>query len=175
MTIPIAIIDDETVHVDYYVAALQGLGLQAEHFTSPDLCLSALRLGNRFSLFVIDLMMPSFGEYSRASMQNYLTTGLHLAKDIRKSDAEIPIVLFTNLNIDSILAEVKAELSGERNIFVVRKIDYPPHIFAEAIGAVLSGQGPFAERSGILRRFWDSLVLEPNVCGLGIDIKKLAK
>ncbi len=72
MTLPVAFIDDETVHVEYYVQALRGLGYQARHFKSPDSCLSALAAGDRFAVFITDLMMPSYGEYSTKQTRDHL-------------------------------------------------------------------------------------------------------
>jgi CheY-like chemotaxis protein len=175
MSLPVAMIDDETVHIEFYLKALGGLGYDTRHFKSPDSCLSALAAGDRFSLFVTDLMMPSFGKYSAKDTRDYLITGLCLAKDIRNQDRETPVMLFTNLNIETILAEVKRELASEPNFFVIRKMDYPPHILAETVDALLSGRDPFVKRKSLLRRFWDSLVLEPTVYGIGIDIKKLGQ
>jgi CheY-like chemotaxis protein len=175
MALPVAIIDDETAHIEYYVQALYGLGYEARHFKSPDSCLSALASGDQFSVFVTDLMMPSFGKYSAKDTHEYLITGLYLVKDIRNRNQKTPIILLTNLNIQAVLTEVKRELTSEPNVFILRKIDYPPHTFAETIDALLSSRDPFAKRKSLLRRFWDSLVLEPKVFGMGIDIKKLGQ
>ena len=173
MGLPIAFVDDETRHIAFYINALRGIGYESKHFESPDSCLIAIANGEEFALFVIDLMMPSVGKYSAERTRDFLTTGLYLVKDIRNQDRKTPIIVFTNLNIASIITEIQTEVAIEPNVFFIRKVDYPPHLLAEAVNALLDGKNPFSKRRGILRRFWDSLILEPKVFGMGIDIKKL--
>lgn len=175
MGLQIAFVDDETRHIAFYINALRGIGYESKHFASPDSCLTAIADGEEFALFVTDMMMPSSGKYSAEITRDFLTTGLYLVKDIRNKNRETPIIVFTNLNIESIITEIKTEIAIEPNVFFVRKVDYPPHLLAEAVSALLDGQNPFTKRRGILRRFWDSLILEPKVYGMGIDIKKLAR
>ena len=175
MGLPIAFIDDETVHIEYYINALRSVGYGSKYFKSPDSCLTAIADGEQFRLFITDMMMPSIGKYSAINTREFLITGLFFVKDIRKNDRETPIIVFTNLNIESIIVEVRTEVEIEPNVFFVRKIDYPPHLLAEAVSALLGGKNPFSKRRKILQRFWDSLILEPNLNGIGIDIKKLIR
>jgi CheY-like chemotaxis protein len=171
----IVFIDDETLHIDYYLSALRGLGHESRHYKSPDSFLTALKSGERYSIYVTDLMMPSYGLYSERETQGGLLTGMCLVKDIRKIEIEAPVIVFSNLNIHTIISQVREELAATTNLFIVPKSDYPPREFADTLDAIINGNDPFQKRIGLLRRFWESLVLEPKVCGIGINIKKLGK
>lgn len=171
----IALIDDETWHINYYQAALRATGFNPTHYKSPASCLTDLSRGQRYALYLTDLMMPSYGAYSKEDTEDYLQTGAMLAKDVRSFDSDAPIIIFTNMNIDAVLNDVQALLSDVPNTFLLRKSDYQPNELADVVYAILEeGKSP-AERRGVMRRFWDSLVLEPNVFGVGIDLKKLGR
>lgn len=174
MTTTIALIDDESAHAAYYQLALESKGYAVEHFKSPASLLTRLRKGAAptFSLFVTDLMMPPRGAYSNSETNDGLLTGLPLARDIRAAEPETPIVIFTNLNIEGTLGQVKAVVEELPNLFLIRKSEYPPDELADAAHALLSEEGTFQEQTGMIRRFLNSLILQPNFCGFGIDLKR---
>src|SRR6266699_3302124 len=69
-----------------------------------------------------------------------------------------------------VTAQAKRVAKILRRCAFVRKADYPPVRLVEFIGHYFE-RGRFP--SAILRRLVDSLVVEPNVHGVGIDLKKL--
>lgn len=169
----IAFVDNDLTLTSYYIDSLASIGYVPTHFKSPDSCFSSIRSGNKFDLFLIDLMMPSYGIYTKAQTLNGLKTGAVMTKGLREYDPETPIIVITNLNVETVFAEVKKDLSELPNVFVVQKADYPPNRLAESVEALLeTGDSPI-RRTGILRRFWDSLLIQPNFMGVGIKIKTL--
>ena len=171
----IAFIDDETPHIGIYITFLQAACLNVVHYKSPDSCLSDLKKGKSYAIYITDLMMPSYGLYSREESRDYLMTGAMLAKDIRVYDLEAPIIVFTNMNVNAILDKVRLSLDEIANAFLLRKSKYAPDKLAELACAILDKGVSVLERKTILQIFWDSLILEPNVAGLGIDLKKLVE
>lgn len=169
----IAFIDDEITLTAYYVDALSAIGYAPTHFKSPDSCLSSIRAGKTFDLFVTDLMMPSYGVYTKTQTSDGLKTGVIFTKELREIEPETPIIVLTNLNVEAIFAEVQTELSEIPNVFVVQKAQFTPSRLAESVQALLEDGLPPIKRAGILRRFWDSLLLQPNFMGMGIKIKTL--
>lgn len=169
----IAFIDDETTLTNYYLDALRSNGYGCRHFKSPDSCLTAIRSGKVYDLFITDLMMPSYGTYTKAETSDGLKTGSVFTLDLRRIVPEIPVIVITNLNVEPVFADVKSELADCPNVFVVRKAEFTPQILAESIHALLEDGLPLEKRTNVLRRFWDSLLLEPNFFGIGVKIKKL--
>ena len=169
----IAIVDDELTLTSYYLDALSAIGYEPTHFKSPDSCFTTMRHGKTFDLLITDLMMPSYGLFAKSETSDGLKTGAVFAMEIRRLGLEMPIIVYTNLNVDPLLAEVKAQLKEAPNVFVVRKSEYTPSRLAESVQALLEeGLSP-VKRVGVLKRFWDSLLLQPNFMGVGIKIKTL--
>ena len=169
----IAFVDDDVTLTSYYVEALSSIGYEPTHFKSPDSCFSAIRAGSRYDLYIIDLMMPSYGTYTKKQTSNGLKTGAIFTKELREIDPETPIIVITNLNVEPVFLEVKKDLSEMPNVFVVQKAEFTPTRLSESVEALLeTGVSPIV-RAGILRRFWDSLLIQPNFMGVGIKIKTL--
>ena len=155
----IAVIDDETKHIEFYVSALSAMGFNVVHYKSPASCLTALEKGERFSLYLTDLMMPAYNAYTKSDTYDGLITGALLVRDIRVQEDKAPIILFTNMNVDSVLDRTQDILIPLPNSFLLRKSAYDPQEMAKVIHALLiDGESP-EKRKGILRRFWDSLCL----------------
>ncbi len=171
----IAFVDDDSTLTEYYLDALRGVGYEPSHFKSPDSCFTAINAGHRYELFVVDLMMPSYGKYTESQTCNGLKTGAVFTNELRFSDRETPIIMITHLNVEPVFAEVKEDLADLANVFVVRKATYTPAALAESVGALLEDGLAPERRSGILRRFWDSLLLEPNLFGMGVKLKELIR
>ncbi len=178
MKTAIALIDDETAHAVYYQLALEARGYAVEHFKSPASFLTRARQAkSTFGLFVTDLMMPPRGAYSVSQTRGGLLTGLLLVHDIRQLDREAPILIITNVNISNVLEEVKAVVAQTPNVFLARKAEYPPDELAASVDALLTNKPAFqeAKRVGIIRRFFNSLLLRPNFFGMGLDLKRLVE
>ncbi len=116
--------------------------------------------------------MPSRGAYSNKETENGMLTGLLLVRDIRAFDAEVPIFILTSINIDSVLSKVQSVVSEYANVFVLRKNDYPPSELSMTAKALLERERRPEDGQSILRRLWRSMLLQPNVSGIGIDFKK---
>jgi hypothetical protein len=53
------------------------------------------------------------------------------------------------------------------------KAQFTPDRICEAIPAILEQNLPPMQRKGILKRLFDSLILEPNFFGIGVNLKKI--
>lgn len=171
----IAIIDDEPLQTGYYVSALEEVGYKVDQFRSPASCKTAIVKGASFDLILCDLMMPSRGTYSVEDTEDGLITGLLFTEDLRASLPETPIFLFTNLNVHAILSRISQRVGRLANVFLLPKASFTPDRMSEAVPAMLEDSIVPLKRRGILRRLFDSLILEPNFFGMGVDLKKIAE
>ena len=169
----IAIIDDDHIQTRYYINALEETGYNVYHFLSPASCKTALIKGTLFDLYLCDLMMPPRGAYRIEETEDGLITGLLLAEELRENDWETPIFLFTNLNIQTAVSRVSHRIEKLNNVFLLPKAEYTPERICEAIPAILEQNLPPLKRKGILKRLFDSLILEPNFFGIGVNLKKI--
>ena len=120
-------------------------------------------------MFIVDLVMPPGKSFPGDECSGGTFTGLFLAHDLRKKYKSTPIVLYSFTSFRYVTAQAKRVAKILRRCAFVRKADYPPVKLVEFIGHYFE-RGRFP--SGILRRLVDSLVVEPNVHGVGIDLKK---
>jgi len=170
----IAIIDDDPLQMGYYIRALEDAGYKVHHFRSPASCKTALLKGALFDLFLCDLMMPPRGSYKIEDSEDGLITGLLFTEELRERDSDTPIFLFTNLNIQTVVSRVAQRLENLVNVFLLPKAQFTPDRMCEAIPAMLEQSLPPLQRKGILKRLFDSLILEPNFFGMGVNLKKIA-
>ena len=169
----IAIIDDDHLQMRYYIRALEDAGYNVFLFRSPASCKTALLKGIAFDLFLCDLMMPPRGSYNLEDTEDGLITGLLFAEELRKTESDSPIFLFTNLNEQTVVSRVAQRAKKLTNIFLLSKALFTPDRMCEAIPAMLEESLPPLQRKGILRRLFDSLILQPNFFGMGINLKKI--
>jgi CheY-like chemotaxis protein len=170
----ILIIDDEEIALRYYIQGLELEGYSVGVISHASECKQLINSQNPTptDMFVLDIMMPSQGIYDESQTEGGLLTGLYLARDIRKIYQDIPILLWSAAPIPELVGKAKHLAKGLNNCAFIRKSDYPPTDFVEFVNSYFSNN---SFKSGFFRTLWDSLLLEPNFSGLGIDIKKLKR
>lgn len=170
----ILIVDDEKVALRYYVQELELEGYSVELLTRASECkrLLDLQTPTTADMLVLDIMMPSQGIYHESKTDSGLLTGLYLARDIRKLYQDIPILLWSAAPFPELIDHAKRLAKGLNNCAFIRKSDYTPIGFAKFVNSYFADNG---FKSGFFRTLWDSLLLEPNFSGVGIDIKKLKR
>jgi CheY-like chemotaxis protein len=169
----VAIIDDESLHATYYVAAIQSKGYECEHFKSPASLLSALNCGSAFDCYVTDLMMPARGAFTLEASENGMLSGLLLTHELRTRNDSTPIIILSNINIDGVIGRVKDGIREAPNVAFVSKAMFKPDNLADAVVGLLETGKPIEERGRLLRSLFASLLLRPNFFGFGIDLMKL--
>jgi DNA-binding NtrC family response regulator len=78
----VMIVDDEARHLDLMISLFKDSDIAAEPFTSGEEALAALQDGHQYHLVLTDVVMPGM-------------TGIELAKSIRATHPDLPVVLIT--------------------------------------------------------------------------------
>jgi CheY-like chemotaxis protein len=174
----IIVVDDEQVAMQSYQRELELQGYEVWFCRSADEAESFLTAETRnpADLFIVDVMLPSGTIYSDEKTGLGLYTGLFLAQKMRKTYPNVPIILFTNASFPLVRDAAKRLSSRLDNCILLRKEDYLPFELAEVVNAYFKELKLRPNRSRlILRRLFGSLILQPNISGLGIDLKKLGE
>jgi CheY-like chemotaxis protein len=165
----ILFIDDEHHATRLYARELEKRGHEVVICNNPDDAIVAATSRCDFDLVITDLMMQPGLIMAEEETAHGFLTGARLAVRLTALMPKIPVVIFTALSSGDLLQELAGELQKFKNIVVLQKRELDFRELSEAIDRLLSGK---ALRSPVVRKFYDSLLLQPNVGGLGIDLKK---
>jgi len=174
MTKKIAIIDDDMLPMRYYATALTLDGYDVDCINNISAAYDILfhSSGVKIDLLIIDIMMDPMTVYKADLCEDGLLTGLFLARDIRKQYPSLPIILFSNANITSVILKARRLADRLSRCVYLLKLDYPPAKLVQFINEYFK-KGRFT--TGLLKKFLDSIILQPNIQGIGIDLKELTK
>lgn len=166
----ILLVDDERIYSRLYVKALESNGFVVTYCASPK---SARKVAaeKSFDLFVIDLMMPSDGMFAKDITLGDLITGACLAKELADDNQNVPIIVFTAHHDPSLLDEVRGYLRACEKVIVLRKRKLNPDEFAKAVIELFYPE----RKASHLRKFFDCIILQPNVLGFGVDLQAIRK
>lgn len=174
----IVIVDDEHVAMRVYQEELELAGYEVKHYSSTSEIEPLLRGNNPelVDLFIIDIMIPPEPLYSAEKTDMGLVTGLFLAQDLRKTYSDTPIILLSNTSFESVLRASRRLTSRFEDCIYLRKGDVLPFQLADIVTRYFEERKlGRTRRHGILRRLFGSLMLQPNISGVGIDLKRLGK
>lgn len=166
----VAVIDDDNILRGYYVEAFKALGYEAAAFDGPS-CIDPFTL-EALDLLVIDLMMPKPKSWDNSPENNELLTGLYFCKKLRESGFDVPIVLFTSLNIKELIYRVSEDTKNLVNVIFVLKSDFEPTSFAQACDEILRTGTTAGMNASLGRRLARSIIVQPNVAGFGCDCRR---
>lgn len=172
----IAFIDDDTIVTPYYSSTLILNGYDVQIFESADIFSTTLSSNSdqRFDLYIVDIMLPPGKKYSRKLTNSGLSTGLFLAQDIRIRFKEKPIILLSNQTLDSVRKWAKQLSARLENCISLNKASTQPETLVEIVNRYFQEfELKPRQQKNIFSRLYNSLVLEPNISGIGIDLKKL--
>jgi CheY-like chemotaxis protein len=170
MSQKIVLIDDDTYVIPFYIQAFELSQYEIRHFLSVDAFMRVISSESPATdLFIIDVMMSS-GNYDLVKTENGLLTGLYVALDIRKAYLDVPIVLFSSSPLPPVTSKARSLAKKISKCSYVSKFEYPPEKLVGYIDYYFQ-KGRF--KDGTLRKLLDSLILEPNLNGIGVDLKKL--
>lgn len=170
----IIIADDDTIQLTPFLSELQFRGCDVRMFAEADSCRSFARRKAVADIFVIDVMLASDSVYRRDDTDNYLLTGLLLARDIRAARPSVPIVLFSNMTLSHYIKRIERFEDGISNCTFLSKREFSsPFEFAETILRFAASQSVGNSKPSLWERVVDAVELKPNISGIGIDLKKL--
>ena len=170
MTKKIVLIDDDKQTMPFYIQALEIAQYKVTHLTNTNSALDII--DNKIftvDLWIIDITMPT-GNYNTAKTENGTLTGLYLALDIKKAYPKNPIILFSASPLPPVTKKAHALAKQISKCSYISKSMYPPLKLVEYVDYFFE-KGCF--KNGALRKFYDSIILEPNFSGIGVDLKKL--
>ncbi len=169
----ILLVDDESIYTNLYRASLESRSLKVITCKGPKSALMKLSEKPNIKVFVVDLMMPSQGQYKPDETHNNLLTGALLARDIRSIYLEEPIIIFTSSTVSAHLDKLQNFVNKMNNIFVVQKGSTNPDQFSRTVEFLIFNDHLGKDEQTLLSRFFSSLLWEPNFFGIGINLRKL--
>ncbi|MDP3279803.1 MAG: hypothetical protein Q8M57_01895 [Nitrosomonas sp.] len=171
----IVILDDNYHILRSYIAELECLGIEVSVTSNISDFNKLLSKNKKIDLFIIDVMLPSDGFFSTIATDHGTITGLLVGKEIRYAGIETPIIFFSVAWLKNHIEDIKDTKNNLRNSIYLRKHEILPHELGEIILAILE-KGKMTSKLGkSYQKIIDSLTLNPNFCGFGIDLKKLFK
>ena len=171
----VALVDDDEIYMQTYAQFMKLEGFDVACFRTPRSFLDELETPgvSGFKVIICDLMMPWGNAFSSDETDQGMLTGLRLVEAIRVKGLSAPIIIFTNLNLETRMKQLVTEAAKLKDVFVLQKHDAPPDRFARAVQGLLERGTLSEQQQGALGQFFDSLILEPKIAGLGVNIKKL--
>jgi CheY-like chemotaxis protein len=102
-------VDDERRRMRSYVEALESENFEVEFEYNVSKAVTFYEQNAReIELFILDVMLPSGDAFNNQQTDDGLRTGICLHDRIRDENPHIPIIIFTNINIDE-LSNVKSK------------------------------------------------------------------
>ncbi|MHC4475447.1 MAG: hypothetical protein ACYTEL_07370 [Planctomycetota bacterium] len=169
----IAFVDDDAVGSRFYIKSLEATGNKVTYFRTVGAFLKAVGSDSRFDLYIVDLMMAPGKTYLPEETDEGVSTGLRLTIDICAVHPDAPIFVISNLNVDQVLQEVRKAFHEINNIVFLRKSETPPDLLAELAEKALTGGLSSLNKKSLFAKIIDLIVLQPNLFGMGVDLKKL--
>lgn len=171
----IAFIDDDRLAADLWTFEMSSRGYNVVIEYSVNGCRRLLSLpeDERPDFFIIDVMMPP-GPYKPKQTRSGLYTGILLAREVRQACPKVPIILLSLAPIPEISKTSSRAARHLQLALYVSKRKVLPDDIADIIDRYFKELKLKPNRwRQLLRKFSQGLLLGPNVCGVGIDLKKM--
>lgn len=168
---------DEAIHeIRPFVVDLGIRGLKVTTCRTADDCLDVLLAGCNAGVFILDVMLLSRGAFTSEDTEGYRYTGLLLGRIIRELYPHTPIVFFSAISSKDSLRYVDLTVETLGNSTLIRKHEIAsPFEFADQICPILETGRVHRQARSVLGAAADSLLVEPNVAGIGFDVKGFVK
>ncbi len=148
----IVIVDEDAVQMAPFEIELNLRGFEVTTYKTAEDCLDSLSARLRIDLFVIDIMLACRLEspaYTRAQTNDYLLTGLVLARDIRRRRKKTPILLFSNTSNAELLKIIRSWQERIQDThFLPKYFVNSPMEFGEIVTRILDEGIPKAGKKG---------------------------
>lgn len=175
----ILIADEDMIALKPEIAEMSLRGWTVRHFPDADSAYAVVQSGEKFSCYLLDVMLAAgitSTRFSREQTDDYMITGLILAQRIRELDHETPIFFFTQASSKKLKERIERICMEIPHCGVLFKHSYDdPISLADDLDALLSGKREPARENRFLRALGRSILLQPNVAGIGIDLKELGR
>lgn len=177
----IVILDDRPYEIESYIDVLKYRGYKVEVFENP-ISLAAAIIEERIKvdLLILDIMLAGcshiyFEGKFYETMQGY-DAGLILGKALRENGYEWPIIFLSAVSNNNVINRTKELVNKFSNLaFLQKGFSNNATSFADSIDAFFKTGKLTKESSGIITLLSESLVLQPNFMGIGINLKKLVE
>jgi len=170
----ILLVDEDRIQMRPFIAEVELRGHTVRLVEEADDGLNAAKQLKRLDLAIIDIMLPSVNRYSSEETQNHLYTGVFLARDIRRAHPDVPLLLISNHRFPESLRKIDRAMTSIGNCaFLSKQSFFDPGEFADVIDRVLAHGISKASAKSIFGRLWRSIILQPKMGGVGIDLKEL--
>lgn len=172
----IVVLDDDYKILKGYFEELECLGFSVTVTGTFSEFMEVLSSGKTIDLFVIDVMMPP-GEspFTDLASDDGRKTGLMIGRWLREKGIKTPIIFFSIAWLEEDISRIKNYEKMVENSVHIKKTEVLPSELGTFIQAVLKKGKVPGNFSKLLKRLVNSLELKPNICGVGIDIKKLVE
>ena len=171
----IAFVDDDRFAADLWSSEMSSRGYNVVIESSVNGCRRLLSLpeDERAVFFIIDVMMP-LGPYKTKQTRGGFYTGILLAREVRQTCPKAPIILLSIAPVPEIIKASSRAASHLQLALSVSKREATPDDLADIADRYFNELKLKPNRwRQLLRKLSHGLLLGPNVCGVGIDLKKM--
>lgn len=143
--------------------------------TSHDECVKYAQSNEDIDAFILDVMLPSDVVFSFEESNRFQITGLLLGKVIRELFPNIPIVFFSiaGARNSELHKTILNSTKTMKNVFFISKSEVFPNEFVKIVQDAISGVLKLGKSHSVSQALGESIILQPNVAGIGIDLKKI--
>lgn len=132
-------VDDDLLISRFYIKALAAEGIESLAIGSADEAVHVFQANDDIDAVILDLMMPPPSSIDLDEVEHGLVTGLWILREIREqvSSRGIPIIILTNLGVDSVRARIPDLGLPDELLQVRAKSDTPPRYLADTVVEML--------------------------------------
>ena len=168
-------VDDVALEAKEYIASLKAfstINLIVELCRTTGKLKDHLSPGKEWDLFLVDMMMPPGTLFKDIECGRGRFTGALVVEEIRKVYPQVPILLFSGTPFTEVREACEKIPMRVKNCAYWQKGSLQPRELAEKIDKLFTG-GALEENKSWWDRLFGALLLEPNMAGIGIDVRKL--
>ena len=131
----ILFVDDEPRELDSHRLELEMSGYGVVFESDVDNALQFIEENrDNIELLILDIMMPVGKAFENARHEG-MRTGIDFYERIRKTFANLPVIIFTNVTDELVMGKFSEE--NEANCWFLRKADFLPYELAEKVDSIL--------------------------------------
>lgn len=128
----IIFVDEDQQRSELYREELVDKGLPVKFFASAPAARSYISDAASIDLAILDVMMPTEGEFDAVEAMDGLRTGILLYRQVRQRWPHVPVFFLTNLS----RGEFQSLVAGDANVRIRLKPQVLYDEFAEEVAAV---------------------------------------
>ena len=172
----ILIIDDSGIESRIYkddLTLYSNFNLSVEICNSVKTFTEYISSDKSWDIILLDMMMPSEEIFSEDQSKNGQITGYLVAIEIRKVLHGTPIILLSNAPFENVKDYCQQVESKITNCLFWVKNQMPPRKLATLLDKYFIEGRIEKPSESLLARIFGAMLLQPNIGGVGLDIKEL--